>query len=290
MRPTRLAATLLLLALVACSTAERPAAVEGTATHRPETPVAIPLDDYSAGLKTARIEVGGVAGDFLFDTGGGVEIVTPRVSERLGCTPYGRGVGFRHDGTRIEAPLCASPPWTAGGWTLGTEEPAVYDLMALLQGAPEIDGLLSLAAFEGQAVTLDYPSGRLIVESSESLAERTATMERLRVRPSRQMGGHALDLFVAVDAGRGRTLWLELDSGNAGPVILSPHAAELLGVDLSAGPADVTLDVAGLGPVTVTALEKETIYDGLLNLELHQRYLMTLDLATMDAWAVAIDR
>lgn len=279
------AAALVLVALVAaCSTAEPPTP-EASSTTKPAAPLAIPLDDYVAGLKTVRIEVAGVAGDYLFDTGGGAQILTLEASERIGCEPYGRGVGFRHDGTSIEAPFCQSPPWTLGDWTLDAPEPGIYDLMGLLQGAPEIDGLLSLSAFEDQALTLDYAGDRLVIESAESLAERTATMRQLRVRPSRQMGGHALDLFVAVDAGEGRTLWLELDSGNTGPVILAPHAVELLELDLSDGPAPVTLDIVGLGPVTLEAREKETIYDGLLNLELHQRYLVTLDLDTMTGWA-----
>lgn len=243
----------------------------------------IPLNDYVAGLKTVDVAVGRDTLPFLFDTGGGGVVVTPEVAEAMGCEPFGRVTGFRHSGETISTPRCAPTALALSGWPVEVET-GPFDLMSLLQGAPAVGGLIGLTAFMGDTITVDWARGRVVVESPESFRTQVAGARRLEVRPSRQGGGAFLDIFVRVMAPRG-DLWLEMDSGNTGPVLLSPHAARQLGLELSASePRPVVLELAGFGPVEVMAVERETIYDGLLNAAFHAAYSVTLDLAQMRAW------
>jgi hypothetical protein len=127
---------------------------------------------------------------------------------------------------------------------------------------------------------------RLTLETSASLARRIKGVPELSIRTSRQAGGAALDLFLEVRATPG-SIWLEVDSGNAGPTLMSPHALSQLGASLSAeGPQPLALDVRGIGLVTTDAVAKDLIYDGLLNAAFLESIVLTVDLSSERAWAV----
>ena len=253
----------------------------GTATGA--VPVELQLEPYGR-LKTVSLVVGPATGRFIRAPGGGFNVLPPTVAAEAGCRPFGRVVGFRAGGERITAERCQPIEAQAGGWA-DTGDWNVFDLMALLGNAPEVAGLVGLPLFEGRTVTLDLTGNRLTVETEESAARRIAGMKAIGVRPSRQAGGAALDLMVSVETPDG-PIWLEMDSGNTGPVLISPHAARQLGLTFRSGEAqDVTLDVTGLGPVPVTAIERQTIYDGLLNAGWLEQLVVTLDLQSMHAWA-----
>jgi hypothetical protein len=252
----------------------------------PAAPAAVlELDDYLGVLLTVPVTVGDTTLPFLFDTGGGGTLLTPWAAERAGCEPFGRVTGFRHNGERVHARRCAAAAVVVDGWTTPVVETGVYDLMALLpEGVPLLGGLVALATFEGTALTLDLSARRVVIESPASLAERTRSMREVPFREGRQSGGAMLDPFLSFEA-PGGPIWFELDSGNAGPVLIAPHAAEQLGLELSAEePRPITLELRGYGPVEVEAVEKEMIYDGLLNGAFLERVRVTLDLAGKRAW------
>lgn len=267
--------------LAAGCAAARPDASTASAPERPQV---VALEPYVAGLRTIKLNVDGHDETMIFDTAGGFTLLTPEVAARAGCRPFGRLTGFRSDGTAVHLQRCAARTLELGGWR-SEREVGVFDLMALLGGAPPVGGLVGLDLFEGRAITIDFGGGELILETPESLRARVRGAAKLRVRVARQAGGAALDLFVAVDAPRG-PLWLEWDAGNTQPVLLSPHALAQLGVELSPEVArPLTLPVAGLGPVTLDAIERATVYDGLLNTKFFLDYVFTLDLARYELWA-----
>lgn len=247
-------------------------------------PRVIPLAEYVAGLRTVEALIAGRPHPLLFDTGGGGTILTPQVAMAAGCVPFGQWVGFRHDGSKLALPRCGPVDLAVGGLPARREEAAIFDLMALLAGAPEVGGIAGLATFEGETLTLDFKAGTLTVETPASRELRIRDMTPLKVRASRQAAGAALDLMVGIEGQHG-TLWFELDSGNVAPVLVAPHAAKELGVELSTTePRPVTLPVEGLGPMELPALEKEIIYDGVLNLEFLRHVVVTLDLERIAAW------
>ncbi len=268
--------------------AAAPAQVNGALAAGDSAPAAVlHLEPYvaGAGLLTLPVTVADSAARFLFDTGGGFTVVTPAAAEGIGCEPFGGLTGFRHNGDTVSARRCPAARLEVDGWTAPAAEVAVYDLGALLPaGLPPLGGLVALSTFEGRAITLELGRGRVVVESEASLAGRVTDMVEVPVREGRQAGGAALDVFIAFSAGGG-PVWMELDSGNNGPVIISAVAAAQLGLDLSPRQArTVTLHLPGFGPVEVEAVQADIIYDGLLNADFVRQHRITLDLARSRAW------
>lgn len=261
-----------------------------TAANEPAATIV--LKPYLGDLKAIDVTVGGRTLPFLFDTGGGMTFLTPEIAKAVGCTPFGRLTGFRSVGERIDFQRCGKVVLGFGSFSVEVE-PGVYDLMPLLkqQGdVPEVGGIISLDLFADLPITLNFARDTLIIESSASLAERIQQMKPLSVRTSRQAGGATLDLFVEVKAKTG-TIWLELDSGNAGPVRISPHAVTQLGLEAGLNERlPITLDVPELGLLRNEAYVDERIYDGLLNTIFLNGIVLTVDLSANRAWAVQRDQ
>jgi hypothetical protein len=249
------------------------------------TPIDLTLTPYVGRLRTIGVSAGNETAAFLLDTGGGLTVLMPEVARTAGCVPFGRVTGFRSSGERFDFPRCGPVTLKLGPQSVRTEA-VILDLAPLLKGAPAIAGIVSLHTLRGGAFTLDLTGNRLTLETSASLARRIKGVPELSIRTSRQAGGAALDLFLEVRATPG-SIWLEVDSGNAGPTLMSPHALSQLGASLSAeGPQPLALDVRGIGLVTTDAVAKDLIYDGLLNAAFLESIVLTVDLSSERAWAV----
>ena len=275
----RALALLVLLGVPCASPAEVPPSPSSAAK-----PITIPLHRYQGRLRTIRVTVEGRALEFLFDTGGGLTLVSPAVAERARCAPAGRSVGYRLSGERLDTPLCTRTiPMALGGWQTAVAGAGVLDVMKLLPaGWPPLAGVISLHTFAGRAITLDLAHDKLIVETPASLAARVRGMVPLEGRLATGMDGAAVSLFVAarVDGGK---LWLEFDSGNLDVVLLAPHAARLLGIGTA--PSNVTLRLAASHVIKATARRREMIYDGVLSAGAIGSDVYTMDLATGKVWA-----
>lgn len=253
-----------------------------------EEPVVLPLDTYMDVLPAIDVGVGDETMPFLFDTGGGLTIVTPSVVDRMGLTTFGRVTGFRMNGERVDLVRCESMSLKLGPVSIQTE-PEVLDLMQRLpQGWPEVGGVVSLHTFRNHALTLDLASRQVILETEASMLRRAETMHPIPIRFHRQASGSSVDLLLEVVAKVG-SLWLEVDTGNTGPVQLAPHALRQLGVNASTTgvtwTGTVDLNIAGLGPVDVAAAEADLICDGVLNIDTLQRMILSVDLPARHAWA-----
>ena len=250
----------------------------GTAQAR-----SVPLSDYIAGFRTVEVGLGrsGETHTFLFDTGGGITVLTPATAAELGCTPFGRMTGFRSSGERLDGPRCGIVVMELGGQTF-RDETAVFDLMALLGNAPPVSGLISLYTFRELPITLDLSRNLLVLETPESLRERVRDMEPADIRVGRQAGGTALDVFLAIQ-GEPLPAWFLVDSGNTGNVIVAPHARRQIGLpegELEAG----RFHIDGVGGFEAALTFSDRIYDGVLNIGTLQRMVLTLDLARQRAW------
>jgi predicted aspartyl protease len=283
----------LILALNAstCHATERQTQNRQTATDRDSAreTIELELQDYMGALTTVELKVGDETLPFFLDTGGGLTVITPGLANRLGLQTFGRVTGFRMDGERVDMARCQKTTFGVGALNVEME-PTVFDLMSLLPpGWPEAGGVVSLHTFENHVITLDLADSKLIVETEASERSRTGAMRLLNVRFSRQAGGASVDLMVEAVAKTG-TLWLEVDTGNTGPVRLAPHALEQLGVaEESADVAwagTVTLDISGLGSIEVAAVEADLICDGVLNVDTIRKMILTVDMPTCQAWAL----
>jgi hypothetical protein len=251
----------------------------------PNAATVVPLRRIGAGrLRAVRVRVGDDSLDFLLDTGNGTTLLARDLAPRVGCKPGGRMVGYRMTGEKLAGEdTCAGVRIEVGG--VSAEVTAgLVDMAKLLDTpSPAVQGVVSLKAFAGRAVTLDLAHDRLVVETPASLVRRTRGMRELRARLATGMSGADLDLFVGVRA-RGIPLWLEWDSGHQAPTFLAPHAARLLGVPDSTTRADVALPLADDDTVVAPVVVKDVIYDGVLSAGLLERAVWTVDLARGRAW------
>ena len=278
------------LAMLASSTAS-PAAVE-------PSPLAVaPLTPWVQRLHTVEVEIGGRKARMLFDSGGGVTMVTSAFAKTIGCEPYGQLTGFTMTGEQGKPRKCGTHSLRVGAHVARIELLAGGDEGAP-PGAAPIDGILSLNAFEGQAITIDLGDRQLIVESPASLAARTAGKTGGDIRLMREMGGLGLSAFQRIPGPKG-DLWFLVDSNNQARTRMSPAALGEWSIDaaaIAAGLADsvktipVALAIPGQhgtpedGPVQVAP--KDIIYDGVLNERLVFWHNVTLDLAQLKSWYI----
>ena len=242
----------------------------------------IPLHPYAGKLRTVETVVGGKRRSFLFDTGGGMTLITPEVAKEIGCTPTGRLTAFRMDGTQIHFLRCGLMDFNFSGVRVSVET-AVFDLMALLpKDFPPLAGIISLHTFQAQPFTVNLGENELILESPNSLKTRIKSMKLLQMRIGHQAAGATVDAFVATKIGQD-IAWFEIDSGNLDPVLIAPHLAEKLSIS-ETGVQNLSFEIFGLPPLDEPALRKDLIYDGVLNAHLLERLALTFDIPNNRLW------
>ena len=250
----------------------------------------IPLSEYLGVLHTVEATVAGRTGTFLFDTGGGVSVLSVEFAQQIGCAPWGNLSGFRLSGERLDLKRCDKVVFDLGnGVRLTAEAAGVFDLKTLLPPQAPVDGILSLDVFIDQPFTLDLAAGRIIVETPATLAARVDGAVEVPVHFARQAGGYSLTVLALTETDAG-DLWLQLDSGGVPPLLLAPHAAAALGVPEAPGPAEtVTLGLgAGERRATVETsltVRPNMIIDGNVGEPTMARMVLTFDLANGKLWA-----
>jgi len=255
----------------------------GASAAAAQSPIVIPLGHPTPTMRTVRVAIGGDSLDFLFDTGGGVTVISPEVAAKIGCTPSGRSVGFRMTGQMLAGPYCHDVALSVGGLSLH-DDAGVMDFAKILgPNAPKVGGMISLSTLRGRALTLDLEHERLTIETPASLAARVRDMTPLSARIATGVSGGEFGVFVGIPV-QTTMLWLEWDSENNGRTFLAPHAARLLGVTDSTGRGAVTLPLApGVHPV-IAVQAKEIIHDGVLSARFLERATWSVDLATGRLW------
>lgn len=235
----------------------------------------VPLKPYqNHGHRSLDVSAGGEASEFLFDTGGGITLITPQIAEKLKCAPFGRLVGYRMKGERINFQRCDNVTLTINGQNIVHEAVGLFDLNALLPPKwPKLGGMLTLSSFEGKMLTLNLAAGKLKI-SEGSLSEKNSAP----LKVVRQASGFSIVVLVPVNTSKG-TLWLELDSGSDAPLLLAPHAAKLLGMPQPASKrSEVVLNFHNVGAIRTPAKSVDMIYDGNIGAPLIARFRWILDL------------
>jgi hypothetical protein len=246
-----------------------------------------PLTPYR---KTVAIEasVAGVKGKFAFDTGAGLTVLDPAFARQTGCRQRQRIVGYQMMGKRGDGPYCEDLPVLLGGgaWKTSAGTVGVDDLDKLFGAKIEpIAGLLGLDIFEGRTITIDFPGRRLIVESAASAAERQVAANELPARLTREMQGRTLSVSVGVPTAEGK-VWMELDSGNGGTLLVSQPFAHLFGLDPKQDkPQKLSFTLPnGLKVESDMALTPDMIIDGNLGMPFLKNVVLTLDLRAGRVW------
>ncbi len=230
------------------------------------------------------------AARLLFDTAGGITLLSPDSARSMGCVPYTTLTGFRMNGERFDAEGCGSTRLAFGSLDLSPDV-AVFDLMSLLPSElPALDGLASLQTFRDHVVTLDFANDTLTI-ADELSPGKVRGLTPIGVRLARPFAGAGLDAFIRVTGTQG-PLWFELDSGNVDAVLISRRVIDQLALppgvlsSLRAGSITrVPIPVEGLGSIQLPAKAADIIYDGVLNAESLERMEIVLDLERSLGWA-----
>jgi len=275
----------LLLCTLSASARAQQDMVAGASESSLLAPVTIPFTRGAGHLRTMKVRVGGDSADYLFDTGGGVNVISPQDSALLGCTPGGHGFGVRLTGEVLTGRTCANVTLGVGPFRVTTDA-GVMDLAKLLgPRAPKVRGQVSLTAFEGRALTLDLAHDRLIVETPASLASRVRHMTPVPMRLATGEHGGQLTVYVGLRARNGAMLWFEWDSENNASTLVSPDALALLGGDSTSRVSDLPVTVAPGVDVVIPMMTKgNMIHDGVLSAGFMERAVWTVDLAHGKLW------
>ena len=253
-------------------------------------PMEIKLEHDTLGkAPTINVRIGAKTYPFLFDSGGGITLISPALAKEIGCTPFGQVAGFNAGGTRLDFKRCDNVDLRMGDYSTDLNV-GVYEVMTLFSpDTKEIGGFISLQTFENRVITIDLAGNKIIVENENSMKERIKDMKPLESRIGSQGGGAIIDLFVAASTPKGK-IWMEVDTGNFSTLQFAPPAQEMLGINFDApNKAKTTkpakLDIVGLGEIEMPARERSMIYDGMLNYDTLSKMILTVDLRTGKTWA-----
>jgi hypothetical protein len=257
------------------------------AAHASQTADSIPLGAFRGMQPTLEVVTAGHQGTFLLDTGGGITIISPTLAKAVGCEPWGNVVGLRMTGQRIDLPRCDNVSIVLGGVPYRVPTAVAFDIMSLAgKDAPTLDGSVALDVFADKAITIEEAEGRLIIETTASLAARARRAIEVPIRLVREAEGVALSVVVGVPTSKG-LVWMELDTGNDDPVIVvSKYIAPLLGVDPAIHSAQQIK--AALAPgITLKGGAKVVdglVMDGNIGVRFLKAWNITLDLKHGRAW------
>ena len=250
---------------------------------QPKRPLTIPLFTYAGLLRSLTVTIASTAYPFIFDTGGGETMITPQIASAIGCTPYGRAIGFRMSGERLAFEYCDHVLLRMGDVALTHDRVGVFDLKSILSaGVPPAHGVVSLRSFRDHAITIELAMGRITVETPDSLAVRTKRMIPITIRVGTGPTGGETTVYLAARVS-GRLVWLLLDSGNGDPVLIAPHVADTARIAGSAG--EILIEFDGLGSVSMPTKSQNMIYDGVLGAAFMQNWIFTFSLSSNRAWA-----
>jgi hypothetical protein len=250
-----------------------------------ENPTVLPLKPYVGRLVTLEAKLGGETLSLLFDSGAGVTALTPKAARKAGCEPFGRNIGFRMSGARIDFQRCGAMTLNFGDFA-SKKETFVFDLGAVLpKDLPSVSGVVSLASFAERPLTLDLAAGTITLETRQSLRQLMKEASKGEMRLIVGPGGDEMTVLTKVDAGR-EGLWFLLDSANLDAVLIPASSAEILGFSPAEPRAEgeLALTLAHAPKTSVKARIADIIYDGALNEETLRRYKVTLDLESRRVW------
>ncbi|GGF15236.1 retropepsin-like aspartic protease [Hymenobacter cavernae] len=191
----------------------------------------IPLEVLPSGHIVVKAAINGVEGRFIFDTGGGINLLTQKFAQRVkGLQKQdGRLTAFRAIGDRLDVELYTAKSITVGAFVANSTTLTVYE--GELGG---LDGLLALTAFQRQPFTLDLHNKQLVLETPASLAKRRKSDNVIPLQVG-NAHGQTLDISAYFRVNDKLTLLFPLDTGaGKGVYRINSAFASQLGIDTAA--------------------------------------------------------
>ncbi|MGX5820266.1 aspartyl protease family protein [Chitinophaga lutea] len=169
----------------------------------------IPMEVLPSGHIVVSATVAGVPGKFIFDTGGGINVLTEQFFRKLPAskTLDGGLTAFRATGERLDLKL-----YEVGDIRLGDHRQANAVVASLAFNLGDFDGLISLPLMEGQPFTLDFEKKVLRLEPANVLQRLPANTCRIPLQ-FQQFREKATDIFAYFRVNDSLRLQFLLDSG-----------------------------------------------------------------------------
>lgn len=168
------------------------------------TPISIPFVLTDSGHILIEAEINKVKGSFILDTGAGINVVFRNFSNKINhSSPYSFFVGHRATGEPLSLDL-----YRCNELKIGVFKPENQHFSILDMDFGEIDGLISLQAFEKNSLTIDYEKKHLIIDEKVNL--KKSKIISLQVA---DYAGNALDVFTEIKINNSNPIQILLDSG-----------------------------------------------------------------------------
>lgn len=196
-----------------------------------QEPIEIPFTLSSNGHIIMAAKVNGVEGNFIFDTGAGLNLMTKKFADKvkdLEKTDHFY-TGHRATGEAIQSDLWNTKSLIIGEFKISKERFAVFDFDFPL------DGLISLTPFQHHPITIDFKHKIITIESAESLKKRNSDKDfemPIQVSNDRDI---TIEIATLVKLQNELELQVNLDSGAGFDVYrFNSRYMDNLGIDSSA--------------------------------------------------------
>lgn len=167
---------------------------------------------------------------FIFDTGGGLNVISNKSFQRLKGTAVFQHyyTGFRHDGDRLDLEVYKIPSLRVGGHKIKNALVGVTNVL----DEWDMDGIVSLINFKTVPITIDYKQKQLRIETKSSATQIAKKAKSLPIK-LHQFDDVSLDIFVAVCI-NGNSLDMEFDTGSLmEDILVNSKFISALGIDTS---------------------------------------------------------
>lgn len=239
--------------------------------HLTHAQTEISLENYFRTLKSVKVEIENKTYNFLFDTGGGLTIISPEIVKEINKSAYGNSVGFRMSGEKIETKVCDSVNIKIGGINFFHASVGVFDIMDFLpKELKRIDGLISLKTFEQMKIVLNLSENELIVETKKSFGEKIKRMDLVKSRFASGTNGTELNIFIGTPFNN-NLWWFLFDSGNISQTKISTIVAKEWNLKMNkegeiTETGEFKFAIANDSITALTVIDK-IIYDGALSFD-----------------------
>ncbi|MDN5286024.1 MAG: Aspartyl protease [Mucilaginibacter sp.] len=191
----------------------------------------IPFELTSRDHIIVKAKINGVEGNFIFDTGAGLTLITKTFADKIGKLHKQDGsyTAFRATGEKLTADLYDAQTVTLGNFVEHNPVLTIFDVDFGPLGP--IDGLISLMSFREQPFTIDYTNKRLIFETDKSMSaiRKTGHNIPLQLEDSRDK---ALTIAAYFIVNNKLTLQFLIDSGAGSNVYrINSKYISALGID-----------------------------------------------------------
>lgn len=171
--------------------------------------IVVPFKLSSNGHIIIKAKVNGVEGNFVFDTGAGLNLLTKNFADKIENLESTNNfyTGHRATGEALEVDLWKSETLRIGEFQIKNPTFAVYDIDF------PFAGLISLTPFRENPITIDFTNKVLTIESEKSLQElKNADVTEIPLQLSSDRG-ITLDIFTYILLDDDLKLQVGLDSG-----------------------------------------------------------------------------